>query len=158
MSVGLYCWENTGSVLLDGILDWCLREHQVDTLLATARSSVDQRGIRSFERAVDSAAKSIFGDRLIKRFDAYGWPGTKLIRHTGWVYVVRFDEAMKQRIVDTENELFEWTHYKPRPLPEDICLFRSGSRYPALVSVTHERDAWIISDRKLSPPGFKKGD
>lgn len=153
-----HCWESKGPVFLSEILDWCLKEHHVDMLLVTARSGMDVKGKRSFNPSVDRAARSIFGENLVKRFDARGWPGTKLIGHTGRVYVVRFDETIKKRMIETENALFKWTDHPPKRLPEDICVFRSGSNRPVLVSITHEEEAYIISGKKSRPPGFIKSD
>jgi hypothetical protein len=144
-------------VFLDETFEWCLREYGVDTLLVTSRSTEDSRGRRSFEQGVDSTVRSLFGKNLVKRFDASGWPGTELIRHTGRVYVVRFDEAVARRMVSAENELFKWRNTGPKHLPEDICVFRARSSFPILFSVTHEKDAIVLSDGKAGPPGFRKG-
>jgi hypothetical protein len=150
------CWENKGTVYLNQILDWCLKRHHIDTLLVTSRSLVGGKGGRSFSQGVDEEVRVIFGGNLIKRFDASGWPGTELIRHTGRVYIVRFNELVKQRMVETENELFKWSNNDR--LPEDICVFRSGSKFPVLFSVTHEKEASVLSDKKSIPPGFKESD
>jgi hypothetical protein len=151
------CWENPGEVFLSEVLEWCLQKFRVDTLLVTSRASGASRGKRSFDPAVERNAKSIFGKNLITQFHASGWPGTRLVRHTARVYVVRFDAALMRRLVTVENKLFNWTHH-PKHLPEDICVFRNGSRLPVLVSVTHEGDAFILSDRRSSPPGFERSD
>jgi hypothetical protein len=149
------CWENSGEVFLSEILDWCLNEHKVDTLLVTSRAFTKRGSEKyTFEKGVERTVKSLFGNELIERLDVNGWPGTELIHHIGRVYVIRFDEKVRKRIVETEKELFGWRNN--RSLPEDICVFRGGSKLPVLVSVTHERDAWVLSNKKSRPPGFRK--
>lgn len=153
-----FCWENTGPVVLSAILEWCLKKYQVDTLLVTAHPALDAKGRKSFEAGLDGAVRSMFGKHLVKRFNASGWPGTELTRHTGRVYVIRFGRPMIRKMAKVENQLFNWRHSSRKPLPEDICVFRLGSKVPVLVSVTHEQNAYIIGDKRSRPPGFKKGD
>lgn len=154
-AVTVQYWENKGPLRLSSILEWCLREHQVDTLLVTAVPSAGRKGGYSFSPEVDRAAREILQENLLKRFRATGWPGTKLFESSGRVYVARFDGALLRRLVEREDDLFGWTYW-PNRLPEDICVFRSGSRFPLFFSVTHEKDASVLEDKGLKPPGFIK--
>jgi hypothetical protein len=56
-------------------------------------------------------------------------------------------------MVAVQNDLSNWTQYHRQPLPEDICLWRDGESLPSLVSVTHEREAWILSGTRVELPG-----
>jgi hypothetical protein len=153
----LRVWENRSPDLcLSKVLNWCLREHQVDTLLVAHRpppTGLRNEHDRGCFPGIDSAVRTVFGDRIIKSFWASGWPGTQLFAN-GRVYVIRFDETVAKRMASLEDRLFAWDGSAERRLPEDLCVFRDGSRLPVLVSVTHEKDAWIISDKKSQPPGF----
>ena len=146
-------WENIGDVALEDLLDWCLTKHKVDTLLVSERGASNRREGHSFYPAVRKSTRMIFGTSIIKEINATGWPGTMLVRDTGRVYVIEFNRAIMEAIVKIEPNLFEWREVHPKHLPEDICVFRRVSNLPVLVSVTHERDAWILSNTK--PPGFK---
>jgi hypothetical protein len=159
----IHCWENKGTVFLDEVLEWCIRQNRVDTLLVTSRPSGNKQEGFSLDPSVEGTVQSIFGSKVVESFLATAWPGTELItpngrrrRHVGKVYVIRFDEAVMKKMVAVENELFRWLH-SSQSLPEDICVFRSGARLPLLSSVTHERDAFILS-RSARPPGFQKSD
>lgn len=149
-------WENKnrGPVKLSTIFEWALREDSADLLLATERPA----GKRSFDPEVEQTANLVFGQDLIKRIHARAWPGTKLIGHTGRVYVVHFHEQLAQRMIAIENELFNWRHASPKKLVEDICLFRHGSDYPLFASVTHDKDAYVISAESVPLRGFARTD
>jgi hypothetical protein len=150
-------WENGGNVELSSVLDWCLRQ-SADILMAVERPAEDRFGKYSFNATVGQKAKRLFAENLIQRLDARGWPGTELIRHTARIHVVRFDENLRNRMVETENELFRWTHHSPNRLPEDLCVFKKGQGYPLFASVTHDRDAYILSTGNAAPQGFERTD
>lgn len=155
----LRCWENSGPVSLSEIFDWCVKREQVDMVLATVRSAEDMRGKRSLEVAVERTAHSLFRRHLIKELNASAWPGTRLTGHTARVYVARFDEELRARMVAMEDELFKWVHQSPKHLPEDISLFRDGGPHPVLVSITHEKHAYIIGAAESPPPtGFGRAN
>ena len=147
-------WINKGAVSLREVLPWCLSEHKVDTALVVSRDATKEGN-----KKVEESTRRIFGQKILKSFWATGWPGTELFQtnrkwaSTGRVYVIRFDLETLEQILATENDLFQWNHVRAVPLPEDLCVFRNGSKYPAFYSVTHERDAYSLSD--TPPPGFE---
>jgi hypothetical protein len=151
-------WENSGAVLLSSILDWCLKQGNANTLLAVERPSQDASGKYSFDATVQNKAKDLFGKRLLGQLNARGWPGTELIGHTARVHVVKFDVGLRDKMVETQDDLFCWTHRTPNRLPEDICVLRQGSQYPLFASVTHDRDAYFIAPGDMPISGFEITD
>ena len=145
-------WENSGDLLLSELLPWCLERGGVDTLLLSSHQSFGKSGKGEYHGAVDPNTKKILGHNLIACFQARGWPGTKLIKHKGRVYVANFDAQLALMMTKIEDSLFNWLNVRDKALPEDICLFKRGERGPVFVSVTHERDAWILAE--TCPPGF----
>jgi hypothetical protein len=145
-------WQNVGDLRLSEILPWCLEIGGVDTILLSNRQSFDKSGKGEYEAAVDPYTKEIFGQNLIACFQARGWPGTKLINHKGRVYVSNFDAGIALTISKIEDSLFNWLNVSGKALPEDICLFKRGAQVPVFISVTHERDAWVVAEN--CPRGF----
>lgn len=145
-------WENLGEIHLSEILTWCLEKEGVDTLLLTSRQSFGKSGKGEYDKGVDPKTRNILGKNLIACFEARGWPGTKLIKHKGRVYVAAFDAQLAKKMAKAEDNLFKWNNVSRKALPEDVCLFRRGAKAPTLISITHDRDAWIISE--TCPPGF----
>lgn len=155
---GPVVWENAGNgpVSLSAVFRWALQSAKIDRLLAT-ESCFGGRG-RRFELGVAENARDILGKRLLKVFEARGWPGTEKIGHTGRVYIAQFDEELAQAMIAVEDDLFEWLNPSPKKLVEDICLFRRGAEYPAFFSVTHERDAYILSSEAIHVRGFEESE
>lgn len=145
-------WVNLGKIHLREILTWCIEKEGVDTLLLSARQSFGKSGKGKYEEGVDPVTRNLLGNNLIECFEARGWPGTKLINHRGRVYVSAFDSQLAKKMAKVEGSLFKWSNVSRNNLPEDICLFRKGANVPALISITHDRDAWVIS--QTCPPGF----
>lgn len=50
-------------------------------------------------------------------------------------------------MLQVEPNLNKW-HIDEGPLPEDICLFRLGHPHPIFVSVIHEGDAWLLTNKE----------
>ncbi len=147
-------WESLGDILLADIIPWCFHNCDVDAMLCTSRQSFGSSGQGEYQPAIAPIAQELFGDRLITSFEASGWPGTKLVNHKARVYVAAFDERLAVKMMKLQNSLFKWLHHGPKSLPEDICFFKMGAELPALISVTHERDAWILAH--TPPPGFRE--
>jgi hypothetical protein len=145
-------WENLGDVRLLEILPWCFENCGVDTVLVSSRQSFSRSGKGTYDRGVDPATRKIVGDKLISSFEARGWPGTKLINHKGRVYVSGFDPQLAAKMANVEDHLFNWLNAGSKPLPEDVCVFKRGAKLPTFISVTHEREAWVIAPN--CPPGF----
>ena len=115
----------------------------------------DSRGRQTLEKGLEDHTLSVFQGSVMERFSATAWPGTELIGHKGFVFVTRFDEALRRKIVTEEDNLWNWSHNRTPPLPEDLCAFREGEGYPSFVSVTHERKAWLLSESKTKLAGLK---
>jgi hypothetical protein len=147
-------WETPWleDVRLSEILPWCLENCGVDTLLVTSRQSFGKSGKGMYDRKVDSTTRKLVGEKLITSFEARGWPGTKLINHKGRVYIAEFDTQLSARMTEVQDSLFKWRNVDPLALPEDICVFQRGARLSTFISVTHERQAWVIAEK--CPPGF----
>jgi hypothetical protein len=147
-------WENPwlGDVRLSVILPWCLENCGVDTLLVTSHQSFGKSGKGMYYRKVDTTTRKLVGEKLITSFEARGWPGIKLTNHKGRVYISEFDAQLSAKMAEVQNSLFKWLNVDLLALPEDICVFRRGAKLPTLISVTHERQAWVIAEK--CPPGF----
>ncbi|HET8892116.1 MAG TPA: hypothetical protein VFQ41_24680 [Candidatus Angelobacter sp.] len=145
-------WENVAEIQLSEILTWCLENERVDTLLITSRQSFGNSGKGEYEKGAERKTKNLLEKHLIERFEARGWPGTKLTNHKGRVYVSAFDTQLAKKMAKAENNLFKWSNVSRKALPEDVCLFRRGAKAPTLISIIHEREAWVIAE--TCPPGF----
>jgi len=149
-------WECVRDVHLSEILLWCLKNGRVDTVLVSSWQSFDESGMGKYAPGVDIKAKKIFGENLIACFQARGWPGIRLSKHKGRVYVSKFDTQLAMKMAKVEDKLFSWLNVSRKKLPEDICLFKQGEKLPVLISVSHEREAWVIAQSR--PPGFRRSD
>lgn len=68
------------------------------------------------------------------------WPGTRLYGGNATVYLVRLSSHSLEILCRRANRLYEWS----QPLlPEDLCLMRTETE-PLLVSISHERDAYLL--------------
>lgn len=148
-------WDLSVDTPLELVFSWCLRERAVDRLLFSMRLYRNPKGRELPETGVEEVVASIFGDKILERIKARRWPGTELIGHDGVVFRVSFDESLVKPMAELGERLSNWRHSNRPRLPEDPCLYRNGDEWPVLVSVTHERDAWIISE---SRPPFCLGE
>ena len=71
------------------------------------------------------------------------------------VYEVAFDPSIIETMARLGPRLEDWQMSSSPPLPEDPCLFSRSADWPVLVSVTHEGDAWILSEER---PPFCTGE
>jgi len=97
-----------------------------------------------------TSARRIFHKRILCERLVHRWPGNISTHHKALVQVIRFDQELADLMSGIGKSLFDWLGSKQPPLPEDLCLFRVNDRWPTLVSVTHERDAWILSRNQPS--------
>jgi hypothetical protein len=117
-------------------------------LLATRRDRDSSIWEPLFPSAFE-VAERLAASRLIRRAEARGWPGTELVGHTGLVWLVRFDSSLLRAMEELGPRLADWVGDNSPSLPEDICLFREGDPLPSLVSITHEKQAWIIHEHPI---------
>ena len=100
--------------------------------------------------------RQLFGSYMVTSFRASAWPGTEVIGSPGLVSVIRFNKSVKEILLLTQPDLQKWLHYTQPSLPEDICLFKEAAVHPSFVSVTHEGQAWLISQQEPGLPGIKE--
>ena len=151
------CWDVGCQVELDRLLAWCQVVHGVDQLLVVSRPETDGRRY-TFDPDVARVVKSLFRSSILSTVNAQAWPGSRLFGHSAKVYRVALNESVAKRMIASENLVANWTHARRPPLPEDICLLRAGDRFPVFISVTHEGDAWLLSDRGAEFEGAKPCD
>lgn len=94
----------------------------------------------------------LLGPHVRECFLASGWPGTELFRQASLVYMLTFNENVKDLVVQVEPNLNKWNAFDAG-LPEDLCLFRLGEPHPIFISVTHEGLAWLLTNKKPTLQG-----
>lgn len=78
---------------------------------------------------------------LQAKTDVSEWQGTKLLDGSiAELYCFRLSTETISLLNNTAYGLFSWVQPE---LPEDLCLVRSDAE-PFLVSIAHERDAYLI--------------
>lgn len=141
------CWDIDRGTSVADVSSWCIERRGVNRLMVAIRPYIDRKNRVGFDPLVQESTVEIFGDRILRKVFARGWPGTRLIDHRGEVYVVAFDVTVQRRMVQASNEFSGWTQWSTPPLPEDICLYRDGEDSPVLVSVTHDGDSWLFDNQ-----------
>ena len=153
-------WDVSVDTSMQQILEWSLREKGVDRLLLSAYLDPHENKPVLLRPTLEETIKALFGSRLLERKLVRRWPGTELYEHYGLVFLIAFDSGLVKPMAEAGKCLVNWRHNNNPPLPEDPCLFREGDDWPVLVSVTHERDAWVLSEDRPpfctgEPFGFK---
>jgi hypothetical protein len=72
------------------------------------------------------------------------WPGTQLLADEATVYRHRIAPGLESEMLVLASRLFEWVH---PDAPEDPCFLR-GDDSPVLVTISHERDAYLLLTRQ----------
>jgi hypothetical protein len=75
----------------------------------------------------------------VRQRHTHRWPGNEMIGHKGLVITYRLEPAVLN-LQKRPGSLFKWL--APR-YPEDLAFF-TGHGECAVVSVTHEKDVWIL--------------
>lgn len=127
------------------LFKWCAEEKGADRLLLSARLEKESEEPVLVEPDVEAIVFRVFGDRILARKLASSWPGTELIGHAGMVYEIAFDLSLIEPMARVGGRLEDWRTSKDPHLPEDPCLFNHAAEWPVLLSVTHEREAWILA-------------
>ncbi|HEX6900066.1 MAG TPA: hypothetical protein VF789_10150 [Thermoanaerobaculia bacterium] len=148
-------WDVSADTPLEAIFTWCSEKRGVDRLLLSARLDKEKKRPTLLRPTLSETVDQIFGDHLLSTRMVKRWPGTELYGHKGVVFLVAFDPTLISSMAQVGTLLSNWRHNNNPPLPEDPCLFRQGDEWPVLVTVTHERDAWILSDER---PPFCSGE
>ena len=144
---------------LDELIEWCVSNHAVNRMLVAIRMRQVGKRWQADSREVETNTEKIFKGHVVKSFLASAWPSTELIGQPGRVYVIELTEEVKSAIIGTENILGNWLHNSAKSLPEDICFFRDGDESPALVSCTHEKSAYLLTEKNdVRLPFVSKSD
>jgi hypothetical protein len=138
------CWDVQPETSIGEITEWCLVHRDVNRVFVVARPDQANPG-KLTEPRVEKAVEKIFGKKVLRALWAAAWAGTKLFRkRSAKIWIIEFDGEVRDRMMAAESSLAGWVHAKERPLPEDVCLYRSGDPLPTFVSVTHEPEAWLF--------------
>ena len=141
----------------DEIMSWCLKQYSVDHMLLVLRRQQIGNKWRYANPEAAERFHSTFDRYVVTGFAALEWPGTKSTE-PAFVYVLRFNEEVKELVLQTEPSLKNWLHSDETPLPEDPCLFRESDPHPIFVTSIHHDVAWLISENKPDLSSFKKTD
>ena len=152
-------WKiKTEKASLDELLQWARREGKVDHLLLAMRLEPTGNRWRYANQQAGDRLKLLFGPFIRKSFYASAWPGTEVMGVPGEVTALQFNQKVQYTILKTQPNLNKWVHSSVLSLPEDLCLFRSGASWPSLITVTHEKQAWLIAPERPSLPGISESD
>jgi hypothetical protein len=153
------CWEiDVSSVLLQRLLEWCLHYERIDHMLFGIRMCIDTKHGR---KRVPCKASQIrvafehFGKAVDAVYSVRGWPGTEFYSPSPLLKLTLSTEILNT-IVRLGPYLNCWTSRSEPPLPEDICLYREGARFPAVVTVAHEDRSWLITNKNVDLPGTRR--
>jgi hypothetical protein len=112
-----------------GVLEFGLRSCDVMLVVVRKEASLSARGAELMSRLASNA---------LEVTDETSWPGTVLHGHTARVHRFRFNSRVRDIVLAATGSLFGWGS----GLPEDPCLLSSTGE-PWLVTITHERDAYL---------------
>ena len=152
------CWEVPTRGDLEELLTWLVERIGVDRLILTTRLDQEADEVMLLSPQVLTAVDELFDGRILEKRLCSAWPGTELVNHKGLVFLIDFDSSLITPMINTGPHLEDWTEWNSPPLPEDICLFKKGQPWPTLVSVTHEGQAWILSNYIVDIEGVKLTD
>jgi hypothetical protein len=147
----LSCWQLLMDVDLEPVLKWCVKTSAVNRLLVVTKFWEDARGrTEGPNPKILDAMEFLFSGRILRRVFARKWPGTEVIGSEGIVFVIEFDAALIEPMVQAAGRFADWGYWNDPPLPEDLCLYRHGDEWPAVYSTTHESDIYAIGE--TGPP------
>ncbi len=121
--------EPAGNLYLD-LVDYATSQCEIALLVVQSTLHLDPGG----KWVLDQLAPF-----LNQKMESSEWPGTRLFGKTAWVYHYNLGPECAAVLKRTTGALFDWTQPK---LPEDLCFLR-GDGEPWLVSIAHERDAFL---------------
>lgn len=139
----LKSWRISETVSLREMLEWAVEKRGADRALVVGRLDFDLEPPTLFEPAVEDSAHAIFRNKLLRSVYCSAWPGSRLAGgYYAKIYIGQVDRSVIDRMVSAEERWTEWVN--SRGLPEDFCFWKHGSSAPLIVTVTHERDAWLF--------------
>ena len=83
---------------------------------------------------------------LVNVQESSEWPGTVLYDEKATLYTFSYNDFAMKLLISKTSGLYEW---QQPSLPEDLCLFSREERRPWLVTIAHERDAYIDVTRDV---------
>lgn len=154
----LKCWDIPHTARLLDLLTWCTNERSVNRLLVVHRSFHGAKRRELSRPQVLKRSQELFRGRVLRKSWCNQWPGTVSPEGQALVLVVKFSPTLIKPMAHAGPTLEDWLEAPPNSRPEDLCLYREGDPLPALVSVTHERDAWLLSRQEPSIEGILPSD
>lgn len=127
---------------LSKMFEWCLLQGG-NRILSVVRTHKSARALTS--------ARELFAPNLCAEFNAWGWPGTKSLGGDNMVLEAEFDSKLAAKLIEREPSLDQWRDYNL--LPEDLCIFATGSDWPMFFSATPEPAAWMIWNSPIELTG-----
>lgn len=146
-------WDLPGDIELRSLFQWCLDHDGVDRITVIHRLKYGSPTGELLHPEGIEWARDFFGERILRTRSVHRWPGTISARHPAIAQVVAFDKNLAGAMSDVCNKLFFWLGTHTPSLPEDLCLFRSGTSLPTIYSVTHEREGWALSSDPIPLSG-----
>ena len=153
------CWEiDVRQVPFAAVLNWCRQHHQVDRLLLGIMMK-PRRKRTSLKHRVTSPAQlknayRYFGENVLSVYSVKSWPARSFDEGVSPLLEIELNDEVIRTCLKIGPSLGDWTWWNDDcPLPEDPCLFKAGAKYPNLVSVAHEKEAWLLTDKKVDLPG-----
>ncbi|MBI3417079.1 MAG: hypothetical protein HY043_17440 [Verrucomicrobia bacterium] len=140
---------------LDAVTKWCHQREKVNRVLFSIRVEKQRGSWVPMSPTQLFATQKLLRDYIVDCFLASGWPGSRIFGAPALIFVAQFHLEVQKLIVKYGPRFSDWMD--PH-LPEDLCLFRVGSTHPTLVSVTHECDAWLITQRPARLMGITQSD
>jgi len=126
---------------LKEVLDWALRRHNADRMFVIIPTKRLRGKWKPWHPEVEKAVLELFAPFILRVFAAASWPPTSH-RSPDIVCVMRYSPQVRDIILKRQPNFSDWemTH----GLPEDLCLFNSRCKLPAVVSSIHDARAWLI--------------
>ena len=150
-------WEiDTRKVPLEKLFKWCRRHHGVDRILFGLPTRMKKRKLCN-EKQVGNALR-LFRDFIIETHEVRSWPGVDYFEGSRPIFVVKITDDLVRAVINAGPYLHHWSISNPTPLPEDLCLFRQGARFPTLTSCAHEDLAWLVSNKTVRLDGCIPSD
>lgn len=145
----LRIWQLRPNAHVGPVMEWSLRERGVNRLLVSMMlSEAGSRRRPAKPQALQWALREFEG-RILGAWATSTWPGVEYrVPEAGLVLEIDFDARLGDVMKGTGRRLADWSSQHDPPLPEDLCLYRAGDAVPAFYSLTHERQYWVVSERK----------
>ncbi|HEX2834376.1 MAG TPA: hypothetical protein VHW00_15305 [Thermoanaerobaculia bacterium] len=143
----------SGDVRMSELLPWCMLHRKADRVLVIARADSARKRRVLIEPEVDRSVQRELGASILRMAWVEAWPVVQLVKHVAKAYVLQLDDRLIREMVRTQDRFFGWNVSNRSALPEDCCIYRPGDPLPIVMSRTHTRDAWLLTDKGPHFPG-----